>query len=882
MNHAQPPKKALQFLRWFCRKDFLDEIEGNLVELFEKECPVNPTNARRQFILNTIRHFRPEYLKIFHQPSESSSFLPAMIANYIKLAFRNLRKKPSFSFINIFGLALGVCATLLILNYIDFETSYDDFHVKGDRLMRINRTYIQNNEPGQPTIKTTFGLGRTLAQDILSIKTFVRTHEGYGIVTYQPTSGQPLSFREDKVLYADTTFFDAFTFVPLLGDLTTALDDPNSIVITESVWHKYFGHTDAIGKTLKFAGGYPNDQYTVTAVIEDVPANSHFTFNFVIPIHNVFMSDQYQKDDGWAWNNFSTYIELNDADSYWSVENELPAFTKRWMDPKWTHVNGRVKLHLQPLRNIHTEPGLRHDGETIGRSTIYFFGLIAVFILFIAWINYVNLSTARAMERSKEVGIKKAIGAIRSELVTQFLFESVVINLIAIVLAVGFAVLLLPVLANMIGKELPFHFNDARLWITLLILLVTGTLFSGLYPAFVLSSFRITKALKSKATGDRGFSLRKSLVVFQFASSLVLIAGTFVVYKQINYMQSQDKGLQTDQMLIVDASGPLTWEETLGNVKVFKEEIKKITGVQSIATSLAIPSGGYNWGADIRKLGEPESSNTGVSIVYVDPDFVPTYGIEFIAGHNFNKNSASDMKSVIINEAALKALKLGTADEALDQKLLINDTLNIIGVARNFNWNSLKSEVTPFVFKTEEAFPYFVSIRLEGGAIPTTLGAIEKQYSSLMPDSPFSYKFLDDSFNQQYKSDQQFGSIFGMFAGLAIAICCLGLWGLASFTTSQKLREIGIRKVLGASVRSIAYLLVRQFVVLIGLSAVIAIPLSWYGMNSWLNGFAFKIGVEWELFAIPVLILTLIALITISLQVRRGAIMNPVDVLKTE
>jgi putative ABC transport system permease protein len=877
---ATPPKFPLQLLRWFCREDFIDEIEGNLIEIFEKENESDPAKARRQFILNVIRHFRPEYLKIFHSRKQSSSYLSVMIFNYIKLAFRNLRKRASYSFINIFGLALGVCAALLILNYMEFETSYDSFHVNADRLYRIKRTFIQNNEPGQPHVMTTYALGPTLMSDIPSVERYIRTHGGSCVVAYEAGNGASVSFHENNLLIADSTFFDAFTFTPLAGNLSTALDNPNNIVLTESVSHKYFGYQDAIGKTLKLAGGRVDGLYSVAAIIKDVPGNSHFSFDIVVPMHNIFLGNQYQRDDGWQWNNFNTYIELDDARNYPEVESRLPAFAQRWMDPRWKNINGRVQLNLQPLLNIHNEPGLRHGGETVGRSTIYFFGLIAVFILFIAWINYVNLSTARAMERSREVGIKKTIGAARIELVTQFLCESIVINVIATALAVVLAMMLLPVLSDMIGKQLPTHLNDIRFWEVLAALFVVGTLASGIYPAFVMSSFRITRAIRK--TTDKGVSLRKGLVVFQFVSSLVLIAGTFVVYRQIKYMESRDTGLQMDQMLIIDAPGTLEWGVAQKTLSIYKEEAKKIPGVESITTSGAVPAGGYNWGADIRKLGEPETSNTLGSVVYVDFDFIPTYDIELIAGHNYNPDAVSDKRSVIINEAALKAFKLGTPEEALTQRLILEDTLDIVGVAKDFNWNSLKSDFTPFVFVPETIMPVKVSVHLKSGSIPATIDALDKLYRNLMPNDPFEYNFLDDSFNRQYKSDQQFGNIFGMFAGLAIAICCLGLWGLASFTTSQKLKEIGIRKVLGASVQSIAYLLVGQFVLLIGLAALIAVPLAWYGMDKWLGGFAFRIGIGWELFVVPIIILAGIALLTIGLQVRRGAVMNPVDVLRSE
>lgn len=880
-QHPIPPKRTLQFLRWFCREDYLDEVEGNLLEIFQKESLSDPRKAKRQFTLNVIRHLRPEYLKLFHRQQTSTSYFSAMISNYIKLAFRNLTKRATFSFINIVGLAFGICACLVILNYIDFETSYDNFHVNASELYRINRTYIQNGDRGMPNTKTTYALGPALMQDLPEVKRYIRVHDGRSVVTYQPSNGQAIAFHEDNILVADSTFFEAFTFAPIAGSLAHSLDNPNSIVLSETVWHKYFGYTDAIGKTLNLSGGRMDGLYTVTAIMKDVPQNSHFSFDMVVPMHNIFLSQQYKKDDGWAWNNFNTYIQLNNSNSIWSAEQKLPDFCKRWMDPKWTAYNGHAELRLQPLLNIHLEPGLRNDVEAVNRSTIYFFGVIAAFILFIAWINYVNLSTARAMERSREVGIKKAIGALRSELMTQFLFESLLINLIAVGLAMILAMLLLPVLSDLTGKTLSFKFSDVNFWVALISLFIVGTFASGVYPAFVLSSFRITKAIKK--VSDRGFSMRKALVVFQFVSSIVLIAGTFLVYRQIKFMQSQDTGLQMDQMLVIKGPGILKWEQAQKVAVTFKNEARKIPGVEKIASSGAVPSQEHNWGADIYKAGAPATDARLVSVVFVDPDFVPTYDIEVVAGHNFNIQSKTDMKSAVINEAAVSALSLGTIEEALNQQIMFDgDSVNIIGVVKNFNWNSLKADYTPYMFSAGETIPVEFSVHLRGGSIQTSIEALEKLYKDLMPGEPFEYKFLDDTFNMQYKADQQFGNIFGMFAALAIAICCLGLWGLASFTTSQKLKEIGIRKILGASARSLAYLLVRQFVVLIALSAVVAIPLAWYGMDSWLSSFAFRIGIGWELFVIPILTLTVIALATVGLQIRRGVIMNPADVLRSE
>lgn len=806
-----------------------------------------------------------------------------MFKNYLTIAIRNLRNRTTFSLINISGLAMGVCACLVILHYMDFETSYDKFNKNADAIFRVHRTIIKPGEQRGPIVVSTYGLGPTLYSEIPEVKRFIRTHWERSVVTYHSPSGDSKAFHENRILAADSTFFDAFTFRAITGSLSNALNDPSSIVLTNTVAQKYFGHEYPIGKELTLAGGRMRGTYTVTAIIEDVPQNSHLTFNILVPMHNMLLTHQYSRDDGWGSNNFTTYIELKEHATSGSVEEKLPGISDRWINPKWEKYSLRQELHLQPLRDIHLHPGMLVDVETVSRSTIYFFGLIAAFILLIAWINYINLSTARAMERAREVGIKKTIGALRVELITQFFTESALINFMAIVVALVLTAGLLPVMGDIIGKNLVFAYADARLWIILAVLFIVGTLASGIYPAFVLSGFKITQVLKGQRHDREGFSLRQGLVVFQFAASLILMAGTFVVYRQIDYMKSRDKGLQMDQMLVVSGPGTLEWDAAQQRIGIFKEKVSAIRGVNSAATSGSIPGNDINWGADVRKLGSDLSDIKLGSVVYVDPDFISVYNIPLVSGRNFDWSRQSDRESVIINEASLKAFGLGTAEDALEEKLIMEaDTVKIVGVLKNYNWTSLKSEVVPFIFAPGEVIPRYISIHLSGGSILESIASIGKLYKDMMPDEPFEYYFLDDSFNQQYKSDQQFGNIFGVFAGLAVAISCLGLWGLASFITAQKLKEIGIRKILGASVSSIVYLLSGRFIRLIIISASIAVPVAWYGMNKWLNSFAFNAGIKWDLFVLPLAMLLFIALTTVSVQVLKGAITNPAKVLRSE
>ncbi|MBT1687996.1 ABC transporter permease [Dawidia soli] len=879
-----PPRYPLKFLRWFCREDYLDEVEGDLTELFEKQYDQSPTATRWKFAGSVIRYLRPEYIKFFHYRRRSPrSYLSlAMIKNYLTLAFRNLSKRAAFSSINILGLATGVAACLVILHYIDFETSYDQFHSRVGSLYRITRQLHKEGEIMAPNPKTTYGLGPALADELPEVETYIRTHDEAGVVLYDAPAGEARAFHENHMLAVDSTFLRAFTFAVIDGNTATALDAPNNIVITRTIARKYFGNDEALGKTLRLAGGRLKGDYTVTAVLADLPQNSHFDFNILVPMHSMLNSWQYSHDDGWGWNNFQTYLLLRENVAHEAALHKLPDFCHRYLDPKLKEIKGRIEMNLQPVRDIHLTPGLRHDVETVNPQTLYFFGVIGVFILFIAWINYINLSTARALERAREVSIKKTIGALRGELVMQFLVESFVINAMALALAIGLATLLMPALATVVGKALTFKFNDPRTWVTLSIFLTGGTLASGIYPAFVLSSFRITQGLKGTGR-TRHFSLRQALVVFQFAASLILMAGTLAVYRQIDFMQSQDKGMQTDQMLIVAGPGTLPWTEAKQRLAIFKDEARKIPGIGAVATSGSVPGQEHNWGASIRQRTATPGDAQLSSIVWIDPDFIPTYNIDIITGKNFDPGVRSSMQSVIINEAALSALGFHTAEEALQQEILLDrDTATVTGVLKNYHWNSLRVAHVPFLFLADTIVPRSISLHLKGGSIQATTEAVGALYKKLMPGDPYEYQFLDDSFNTQYKSDRQFGNIFGVFAGLAVAISCLGLWGLAAYTTSLKLKEIGVRKILGASVNSILYLLCRQFVLLIAVAAVVAIPAAWLGVDRWLQGFAYRIGLPWDLFVVPVLALTGITLVTVSVQVIKGATINPVKVLRSE
>lgn len=813
-----------------------------------------------------------------------------MLRNFLLIATRNLFKRKLYSFINIFGLALGMAVCLVILKYVDFELSYDSFHKNSASVYRVNSTYTQNGEDRGTGIISGYGLGPALQSEVPGIKTYVRTHPMYGgsVLTYN-RENNPSIFQEEKIQLVDSTFFEVFTYESLEGNLKTALEKPNSIVITEKIASQYFKDSeDPLGKILQVSGGWCDGPYEITAVIKDAPQNSHFQFEIIMPMHNLLNNGQYKEDDGWDWNNFVTYVQLESNVDPKTAEEKMPALVDKYQGENLARSNSKRVYSLQPIRDIHLTPGFRHESNsTISVNTIYFFVLISVFILAIAWVNYINLSTARAMERAREVGIKKSIGAFRSQLLMQFIFESILVNLLSVIIAFCIALGLLPLLGEIVGKELVFDFTDYSLWLVLTGLFLIGSFISGLYPAYLLSSFKITEVLKGKSgQSTRGFSLRKALVVFQFASSLILIAGTFAIYRQMIFMRSQDKGLTMDQMLVINGPSVMDWKDpkmARNRLISLKHELEKIPGVLSVTTSGAIPGGGHNWGTNMRKVGtQPEESKNG-SVVWVDPDFIETYGMTVIAGRSFNMNIKSDMEAVLINEAALTAFNLGTAEEALEERIVLGgDSVEILGVLKNYNWASLKTEHMPWLLKADTISRRYYSVHVNTNNMNEVIQQTEQTFKEAFAGNPFDYFFLDDFFNSQYKDEQQFAKIFSLFSILAILIACLGLWGLASFTTAQKLKEISIRKVLGASVKGILSLLSWEFLKLVIIASVIAVPLTWYGIEQWLKGFAFRIPIQIDLFVVPVVILAVIALGTVSIQILRGANVNPAKVLRSE
>ncbi len=815
-----------------------------------------------------------------------------MVRNYLFICLRSLVKKRLFSFINILGLAIGMAVAIVLWIIVAFELSFDKYHMKADSVFRITSSIYS---AGDQWSVVGYDLGPSLKNEIPEVIRFVRRHPLYGgtVVTYLSADDKAARFNETNLQFVDSTFFSLFDYSPIYGYLKDALAKPYSVVITKSISERYFGNAiDPVGKTLNVSN---YGDFQVTAVIEDAPQNSHIAVDFLLSMENLLNSPDYKGTNA-RLENFITYVELDAGINPAVVEAKMPSFLNQYL-PNDSYTAHRISnsttnppvLKLQPIADIHMADNSAGVGQNEGGSinTVYFLIVISIFILSIAWINYINLSTAKAIERAKEVGIKKALGILKSQLVGQFIFESVVINFISIILSVCLAIPLISFLNGIMDRTFYFDFSKFQLWIWLTVLFVIGSIISGFYPALILSSFRVVDVIKGNpVTGQGGFKLRKVLVVFQFAASLVLIVGTFTVYQQIRFMQNRNDLNTVDQILIV--TGPKAADST--NLKArlisFKNSLLQISTIEKVATSDAVPGGGYNWGIHAAKKGAPKDvgiEGQNMEVVFVDPDFLETYRMKMTAGKTWDYSSATEMKSVIINDATLKPFGFVSAENAVQESMIFNDEFSaqILGVVENIHWYSLKNKFTPMVLWPQEVCSGWYSIAISNN-ISSTISEVEKQFKKSFPDNPFEYYFHDDFFNRQYKAEQQFGKIFSLFALLAIFIACLGLWGLASFTSAQRVKEIGIRKVLGASSNTIVGLLSRDFFKLLVIASIVALPFIWFVMNSWLDNFAFRIQPSFDLYLFPTLLLFILGMGTVSFQTFRAARINPAQSLKEQ
>jgi putative ABC transport system permease protein len=811
-----------------------------------------------------------------------------MFKNYIKTAFRSLYKNKGFTAINILGLALGLATCLLIVFYVVDELSYDRYNTKADRIYRVNEDLKLGENKVQyavamPPLAKTLKAEYPYVEDATRIKRAGTTHVKKGSI----------NIVENNVAFADASIFNVFTLPMISGDPKTALLDPSTVVITESIAKKYFNTTNVVGKFILFND---HENFKVTGVIKDIPKQSHFNFDFLVSLESYPDS----RSNEWLRSDYNTYVLLKNAKDHEKLAASFPALLQKFSGSQMQSELGMsvaqfekggsyFRMNLTALTDIHLKSNL--SGELGPNSTtqyVYIFSAIALFILLIACVNFMNLSTARSSNRSREVGVRKVLGSSRKYLIFQFLAESILVTLVATVIAIIAAATLLPFFNQLSGKEITLTVDSLK-WLVpslLAVVLVVGSL-AGSYPAFFLSAFQPIDVLKGKlSAGFKGGGLRSFLVVFQFFVSILLIIGTLVIRNQLNFIQTKNLGYNRNQVLIVKNSGELNQQ-----AKVFKQELANLPGVKNTTMTGFLPTNGWrNTRIYYKDATYDQKKSLFPQSWEIDADYIPTMDMKMAAGRNFSKEMQSDSSAIIINEAAAKFLGFADPVNKTVYQSLGGDRkggapnvkeCHIVGVVKDFHFNSLREKIEPMVL-TYGQNPGALAIRVSPSNISNLMAQIKGKWNQLSPNVQIDYSFMDQDFDASYRSEQRIGQIFVIFTSLAIIIACLGLFGLAAYAAEQRTKEIGIRKVLGADVSVIVAMLSKDFIKLVCIAIVIATPFAWYVMNKWLQDFAYRTTIQWWVIASAGAGALVIAFITISFQSIKAALANPVKSLRSE
>ncbi len=798
-----------------------------------------------------------------------------MYRNYLKTALRNLWRNKGTTFINVFGMSVALAVGIIIFLYVRNELRHDQFHVEKDRVYRVLRAPELN--AGESAMLTPMTSGPYAPHLQLEygeeVEEAVRVKLSWSgeLVEYQD-----VSYKEKGVAFVDSTFFRVFSYGLKEGNPNTVLNLPQNLILTERAARKYFGTENPMGKTMRVDDRW---DFIVAGILEDIPEYSHLDFDFLLPISNMYSFSWFNR---WWNNNMFTYLKLHPKADAKALETKLPAFMDRHFGTDFEEMGRRIELQLQPLTQVYFDNFTKFDNAKHGdKRSLYLFGIIALFIMGIACINFMNLATARSMLRAKEVGIRKTVGANRQQLIVQFLGESMLLVLGAVVIGMVLVEMSLPYFNNLFGLVLAVNYSTIVLPLSILTLVVVVGLLAGSYPALFLSSFRPVQTLKGKMVAKTGtVSLRKALVVIQFSLSILLIIGTIVIYNQLQFIQQKKLGYDKEQVLQI----PIDNRDIDQNRDRFKDLILQNPNVVHVSMMSGIP-GGFHDQYKLKIEGK-ESEDWVTRTVFCDGDMLETLGLELLAGRDFDlKAYGTDAtEAAMINESTLK--KLGwTAEEAIGKSLEINmrDTMprKIVGIVKDYNFLSLKEKIEPLVLSTNVDYRLF-AVKLKTDNVQATIGEIEDTWNSLVTTYPFEYQFLDDAYQKLYQTEQQQHAMMQFFAFLAILIACLGLFALATFTTERRTKEIGIRKVLGASVSDVVMLLSKEFGALILIAFLIAIPVAYYAMSEWLNAFEYHVNVGIGTFVLAGILMLIFAWLTVGYQSVKAAIGNPVRALRYE
>ncbi|MEK6479863.1 ABC transporter permease [Catalinimonas sp. 4WD22] len=795
-----------------------------------------------------------------------------MLKNYLSIALRHLYKRKFYAAINIFGLAIGMACTLLITVYILEELSYDRFHEKADRIYRL-ATHLEVGESGFIGAGVSPAVAQPFIEETPAVEMVVRMNRGSSSIVTK----DEVTIKEDQVLAADPDFFKLFSFPLLKGNPDKALREPNAVVMTQETARKYFQDENPLGQTLLLDG----EPFQVTGIMEPMPQASHFHFDIIYS----YITDPISREENWGKLDAATYFLLREGASIEEVEANLDPLLKKYLREyeMFQEMGYTIEMFTQALTDIHLHSHILGEFEANSNiKYLYIFGAIAFFILLTACINFMNLATARSADRAKEVGVRKTMGSGRATLVRQFLAESLLLSLVAMLLALGLAELLRIPFSNIADKDIQLPLSSPWFIPAVLLLGIIVGVLAGSYPAFYLTRFRPVEVLRGRlGAGSKNAYLRNSLVVFQFVVSIVLIVCTLMVYEQLQFVRNKDLGFDKENVIVLENA------QALGtNTASFQNALMQMSEVQSISFTNVSPLGGYEATGFI----PASSSDTTyrdedalvLSDIMVSYDYLPTLGIQLKEGRNFSRDIASDSAyhAVILNEQAVKVLGM---KEPVGNTVLMGGMYEaaVVGVVEDFHFKSLHSVVEPLVIVLSDE-QNFVEVKVSSDHLPQTISMLEEQWSLHADGTPFDYSFLDEDFDALFRADQRIGVIFGGFTSLAILIACLGLLALAAFMAEQRTKEIGIRKVMGASVKSIMLLLSKDFTKLVVIAFVVAIPLSYYAVQQWLNDFAYKIDIGLTSFVVAGILALVIAILTVSYQSFKAAIANPVDSLRDE
>ncbi len=807
-----------------------------------------------------------------------------MWLHYLKITLRTLRRSKLFSFINVLGLSVGMAASLLILHYVNYEKSYDRFHPDYERIYRLR--YERTSEDGTAV---RFASCCPPAADAIrgvfpEAETIARIYRNRAVVSLKD---RDVKYTEERMYFVEPDFFRLFRVEFIEGDPLNDIRKPNMAFISCSTAKKYFGTESPLGKFFTVDG---KTDYRIAGLFEDIPANSHLKFDIILAYENIRSLFKPEVFESWGYTGYFTYIKFREGADPEAFQKKMPGLVERSCGEMMKAYKVLIELKLQPLTDIHLTSHYMQEYEINGsRDAVDVLMIIAFFIIVMAWVNYVNLSTSRALGRAREVGLRKVVGASRRHIVVQLFFETFVMNFIAVSLALLLVQTFLPVFGRVSGTPSTYIiWGKAWFWISVVVMWLVGVLLSGSYPVAAISSFRPALVLKGGLgnTPSRGLTLRKTLVVFQFVVAIVLLGATFAVYRQIGFMKNQDLGFDKDQILVVNL--PRIREEPFAEkIDVFKEDLLKQSDIQKLCVATEVPGRQIYWDAGaIHKAGEDAGSGKNYMIVGVDYDYVDVFDLKLLYGRSFSREFPADKMSLILNETAVKWMGFESSEMAVGQQVdYWGEIYTVIGILSDFHHQSLKQDFEPTIYRL---VPYGLTwigkfaLKVNSRNIQDTISMVGREYTRLFPESPFEYFFLDDYFNQQYEGDELFGRVAGIFSLLTIFVTSLGIFGMSAFMTLQRTKEIGIRKVLGATTPGIVGLLVRDFLTLVFISIFIAWPLAYWGIQRWLNTFAYRMTMDILIYLVPLVIITIVTALTIGSNVIKAALADPVQALKHE